>query len=239
MEKARAKPDALRGPDRPTRRADKLNLASALDPEDHRKREIQSLVGDQRRRLRYRIGSSHHRQRRFVERPVARSLDDAGREHMAHPIEREADEDLGALLRALRRIALVLVQMRHQFLLPAETRAPCAFTGALRRGDRARSLSNSLRARRRGRLGGNRVRRGVSLYRCDLRTVLFWPVGIVRRHHPIGIVGLSGYILWQLGFLKLRLLLGKRGRSDGSIGIRTGREVGGLSARRHPLQAAL
>src|SRR5260370_42112701 len=105
MEKVGAKPGGLRGPDRPARRADKLNLASALDPEDHRKREIQSLVGDKRRRLRYRIGSSHHRQRRFVERPVARSLDYAGREHMAHPIDRVAVEDLDALLRVLRLIS--------------------------------------------------------------------------------------------------------------------------------------
>ena len=40
---------------------------------------------------------------------------------MAHPVERETDQYLRALLRALRRIALVLVEMRDQFLLPGRT----------------------------------------------------------------------------------------------------------------------
>src|SRR5438093_1154545 len=89
---------------------------------------------------------------------VSQSLDDAGREHVTHPVQREADEDLGALLRALRRIALVLVQMRHQFLLPGNACAPCAFTDALYGSDRARRLPNRLRTRRRGRFSGNRFR---------------------------------------------------------------------------------
>src|SRR6476661_8002997 len=53
-------------------------LASAPDLENHGQGEIQSLVGDKRRWLRYRIGVPYHRERRFVERPVAGSLDDPG-----------------------------------------------------------------------------------------------------------------------------------------------------------------
>ena len=48
-----------------------------LDPEDHRQGEIQSLIGDQRRRHRHRIGFSHHGQRCFVESCIARTLDDS------------------------------------------------------------------------------------------------------------------------------------------------------------------
>src|SRR5947208_4843319 len=143
----------------------RLHLALALDLENHRKGKTQSLIGDERRGLRDRVGVPHHRQRRFVERLVAGSLDKAGRENMTHPVQREADKYLGALLRARRRIAFVLLQMSHQFLLPGEARAPCAFTDALCRSDRARSLSDGLRARRRGRLSGNRFRRGSGLYR--------------------------------------------------------------------------
>src|SRR5882762_3929292 len=83
-------------------------LAPPLDPEDDRQGEIQSLIGDQRRRLRHWIGTPYHGKRGLVESRIARSLDDAGRQNMAHPVKREADNDFGALLRALRRIAHVL-----------------------------------------------------------------------------------------------------------------------------------
>ena len=62
-----------------------------LELEDHRQSEIQSLVGHRRRRLRHRIGFPNHGQRGFVERRVARSLDDAGRKHMAHPVGQTTD----------------------------------------------------------------------------------------------------------------------------------------------------
>src|SRR3982075_1391380 len=131
--------------------------APPLDAENHRQGKTQSLIGNQRRRLRYRIGASHHRQRRFVERPVARPLDDAGRENMTHPVQREADKDLGALLRALRRIALVLVEVSDQLLLPGRPHAPRALSRTLRGSDRARPLLNSLGTGCRGCFWGDRL----------------------------------------------------------------------------------
>src|SRR5258707_2074803 len=77
-----------------------LHLALALDLEDHRKGKIQSLVGDERRWLRDRVGGPYHRERRFVERLVAGSLDNAGRETIAQPVQREAVKYLRTPLRA-------------------------------------------------------------------------------------------------------------------------------------------
>src|SRR6267154_6647955 len=88
--------------EQPSRRMRRGILAPPLDPEDDRQGETQSLIGDQRRRLRHRIGAPDHGKRGFIESRIARSLDDGGRQDMAHPVKREADNDLGALLRALR-----------------------------------------------------------------------------------------------------------------------------------------
>src|SRR5882724_11730916 len=96
----------------------KRSALAALDAENHRHGKTQAIVRDQRRRRRHRIGAPHHRQRRFIEHGIARTLFNRRRQHVAEPVEREANVDFGGLLLAFRWIALVLVEMRHQFLLP-------------------------------------------------------------------------------------------------------------------------
>ena len=73
----------------------------------------------------------------------------------------------------------------------------------------------------------------------DLGVFFLWLAGIVGRHHPVGIVGLGRHVLWQLGLLELGLLLGQRRRSDGGVGVRTRRQVGGFQMRRGHFQADL
>ena len=58
---------------------------------------------------------------------------------MAGPIELEAHHDLGSLHRAVRRIALVFVQMGSQLLLPGRTHPLCALSGPLHRRYGARA----------------------------------------------------------------------------------------------------
>ena len=55
-----------------------MRLALALDAEDHRQGEGQAFVGDDGRRHRHRVGAPHHRQRRLVERCIARALGSLG-----------------------------------------------------------------------------------------------------------------------------------------------------------------
>ena len=141
----------------------------------------------------------------------------------------KADQDLGALLRALRRIALVLVEMGDQLLLPGRAHAPQAFSGALRGSDRTRAFRNGLGAGRGGGFGGDRFRRGGGLHRGDLRDRLPWAssesFGATTRSGSSVSVGVS---LGSSGFLHLGLLLGNRGRGDRRIGVRTRRQVGRL-----------
>ena len=59
-----------------------------------------------------------------------------------------------------------------------------------RRRHRSLPFRNGLRARRRGRLGGHRLRRRLRLHGCDLRIVLLGLLRLVFRHHPVGFVGL-------------------------------------------------
>ncbi len=140
---------------------------------------------------------------------------------MTHAVKHEADQDLGALLRPIRRIALVLVEMRDQFLLPGHSHALHALAGALHRRDRTRPFRNGLGARRGGGFGGDRFRRGRCLNRRDLGLVFLGFLGIVRRHDPIGLLGFGRHFLGQFGLLDLGLLLGLRRRSDRRIGVRT------------------
>ena len=183
-----------------------------------------------RRWHRHRIGAPHHRQRRLVEGRIARALFDIGREHVAHAVEREANLDLGGFLLPFLRIALVLVEMRDQLLLPGRARTPCALAGADHRRDGTLSFRHFLGTRRRGGFGGNRLGGRLRLHRRDLRIVLFRLFRLVLRHHPVGLFGLGRLVLRQVGFLHLRLLLGELGRSCGSIGVRTRRQVGHLTA---------
>ena len=131
--------------------------ALGLDAEDHRQGEGQAFVGDDRRRHRHRIGAPHHRQRRLVEGRIARALFDIGREHVAQAVEREANLDLGGFLLPFLRVALVLVEMRDQFLLPGRACTPRALAGADHRRDGTLPFRNFLRTRRRGGFGGNRL----------------------------------------------------------------------------------
>ena len=104
--------------------------------------------------------------------------------------------------------------------------APVPIVGAT---DRSAFGASSI-GRRRGGFGGDRLLRGLGLDLRDLGIVLDRLLDVVRRHEPIGLRFLGRRILGQVGFLDLRLLLGERGRGDGRVGLRTGRQVGLLRA---------
>ena len=86
------------------------------------------------------FGALQHGERRIVEGGVAGPLHDARRQHVPDPVEDEADDDLSASASiAIRWIALVLVEMGGQLLLPGRrARAPRSrrfpATGATERG---------------------------------------------------------------------------------------------------------
>ena len=63
--------------------------------------------------------------------------------------------------------------------------------------------------------------------------------GLVRRHQPVGLVGLGRDVLRQLGLLDLGLLLGQRRRRHRRIGVRSRRQVGGFPAHRREFDADL
>src|SRR5882672_3790728 len=121
-----------------------ISTLAALDAENHRHGKAQAIVRDQRRRRRHRIGSPHHRQRRFVKNSIARTLFNRRRQHVTQPVEREADVDFGGLLLPFRWIALVLVEMRHQFLLPGRAHALGGRAASDRRRGRTRAFRDGL-----------------------------------------------------------------------------------------------
>ena len=158
---------------------------------------------------------------------------------MAETVEHEVHENFGALLRALGRIALVLVEVRDQFLLPCGADATGARAGALLRRDRTLRLRRMFDARHRGRLRGHRFLRGRRLHRRLLRIVIHRLLRLVFGDDPIRVLGLRRRVLGQIGLLHDRLLLGKRGRSDGRVGVGSGRKVGRLAMRRSQIEPDL
>ena len=113
-----------------------------LDPEDHRQGETQALVGDH-------AAAAAAPGRRAFTIASAASSNAASPDPLTmlaestRPIRSsaKADQDLGALLRALRRIALVLVEMRDQLLLPGRARPPQVSPLPLRGRDTERGPS--------------------------------------------------------------------------------------------------
>ena len=81
--------------------------------------------------------------------------------------------------------------------------------------------------------------RGLGLHRGDLLLFLLRLLGVVGGDDAIRFFGLGRHLLGKIGVLDHRLLLGQRGRGDGSVGIRARRQVGGLDPRRHHLKADL
>ena len=74
------------------------------------------------------------------------------------------------------------------------------------------------------------------------RFTLYWTLVACSRvsHVPdrfdtIGIFGFRRPLLWQLVILQLGFLFGNRGRSEGSFGVRTGRQIGSFDMRRRHL----
>ena len=90
-----------------------------------------------------------------------------------------------------------------------------------------RPSGRGIGTRRRGRFRRDRFLRGRGLHRRDLGLVLFRLLGLVLRSPRDRRSSVFGRrVLWQLGFLDLRLLLGERGRSHRRVGIRSRRQVG-------------
>src|ERR1700733_8187670 len=73
-------------------------------------------------------------------RTIASAASSNAEPPVPEPVQHEADQDFGGLLRALGRIALMPVQMRDQLLLPGHAHALRALAGALRGSHRLRSL---------------------------------------------------------------------------------------------------
>ncbi len=104
----------------------------SFDAEDDRQGEAQSLVGDELRRWRNRVGALHHGARCFVEGRIAGAFDDIGRDDMAETVERELQHDLHAAALIAGWIAFKMIEMGDQLLLPGRAHAlrgiadPCA-----------------------------------------------------------------------------------------------------------------
>ena len=139
---------------------------------------------------------------------------------MAEAIEHEVDENLDVFLDVFRRIALVLVEMSHQFLLPGgqirRALAPVPCCGATERSEFLGILSSRRRRRFRGRqfLRGRRWLRG--LFGVVIDPGFLKSISVTIR---VRLGGLRRRVLGQIGFLLDRLLLGKRGRGDGNASV--------------------
>ena len=138
-----------------------------------------------------------------------------------------------------RRIALVLVEMSHQFLLPGGQDSARAFAGALLRRDRTLRFLGILNARHRRRFRGRQFLRGRRLLRSLFGVVIHRLFQVGLGDDTVRLGGLRRRVLGQIGFLLDRLLLGKRGRGDGCVGVRPGRKVGRLTMRRGQIESNL
>ena len=159
---------------------------------------------------------------------------------MTHPVQHEADDDLGASSASVPpdsacacRDGRSAPSARSPACAARSSPVPCA--GATDRGPSGTASVLGVAV-------ASAATDSVEAEVCtvgDLRIVFLRLVRIVLRHHPIGIFGFGRHFLRQFGFLDLGLLLGERRRRDRRIGVRARRQIGGFEMRRCHLQPDL
>ena len=167
-------PRNVDGPDKPGH--DDIvesRLALALHAEDHRQRKAQAFVRDQRRRRRHRVGALDHRDRGVIKGRIARALFNVVESTWPSRSSVKLTWISADFKRALGRIALVLVEMGHQRLLPGRAHAARGFAGALRRRNRARRFPEWHRSLASPSLRPRPTPSRPSLHRRDLGLVFF------------------------------------------------------------------